>query len=471
MAVVLFHGAPGSYKTSMAMQEKLIPALKAGRVVVSNIEGLYPLNVIEERLETKFPDTAKLFRISSQTEKGRHLLQRWYHWLPTGVLLILDEVQDIYPEGREFKPVDYNYVSVHQYKDVLPPDLYQLHLDNLDKFKPTELDESHTDDLGEEIFDSDGHIIYPKTLSESFMRHRKYNWDIVTITPDIKKVHSDIRGVCEKAFAHASKDAIPIPYYKRRPRVLEHPAKENGLKAVKGDTVTFPKVKTDVFKIYKSTATGQNNKSGVGKNPIRGKLLFGIVFVLLLPIYYIWFFTSDSEPEEDNSPSNINPDLPVAVATNNHLDKQKNSNAPDGQAKGDTVKVIRKNSIISGDHGVTTVNATFDAGVIDLPYSATEFYLSGYNEVRSINQQRFEHVFVYKLPRSEEQFYIHGSSLASMGYQVIHGGECSVTIVKNNVGQEFYCAPVMYAAVTEGASGAGGANEETRQLINNTTSF
>ncbi|HEJ4774917.1 TPA: hypothetical protein SMR50_006419, partial [Pseudomonas aeruginosa] len=40
MAIKIHHGPNGSYKTSGAIQDDLIPAIKKGRVIITNVRGL-----------------------------------------------------------------------------------------------------------------------------------------------------------------------------------------------------------------------------------------------------------------------------------------------------------------------------------------------------------------------------------------------------------------------------------------------
>ena len=103
MSVKIYHGPAGSYKTSSAVWFELLPALRAGRIVVTNVEGMYPLSYIEKALGEKFPASARLYRVSSQSDKGRRLWRSWFHWMPIGSFVLIDEVQDVYrraPRGR-----------------------------------------------------------------------------------------------------------------------------------------------------------------------------------------------------------------------------------------------------------------------------------------------------------------------------------------------------------------------------------
>ena len=105
MATKVFHGAPGSYKSSTAMWFEIVPALRAGRVVVTNLQGIKSLDEIQRELKEIFPNTARLLRISIGDDNGLLLMRNFYHWLPIGSLIFLDEIQDIYPS----KPNVINY--------------------------------------------------------------------------------------------------------------------------------------------------------------------------------------------------------------------------------------------------------------------------------------------------------------------------------------------------------------------------
>ncbi|HHE5722686.1 zonular occludens toxin domain-containing protein, partial [Pseudomonas aeruginosa] len=52
MAIKIHHGPNGSYKTSGAIQDDLIPAIKKGRVIITNVRGL-----TRERIFQVMPET------------------------------------------------------------------------------------------------------------------------------------------------------------------------------------------------------------------------------------------------------------------------------------------------------------------------------------------------------------------------------------------------------------------------------
>jgi len=54
MAITIRTGANGSYKSAYTSYFTILAALKAGKVVVTNIEGMQPLKSIEKRLNIRF---------------------------------------------------------------------------------------------------------------------------------------------------------------------------------------------------------------------------------------------------------------------------------------------------------------------------------------------------------------------------------------------------------------------------------
>ena len=103
MAVYFRHGSNGAYKTAYAVWFEIVPALRAGRLVVTNIEGMKPLEEIEKILDEKFPVGAQLVRLFSRDEAMVELWQYWFCWMPTGALVIIDECQDIFTADVGFQ--------------------------------------------------------------------------------------------------------------------------------------------------------------------------------------------------------------------------------------------------------------------------------------------------------------------------------------------------------------------------------
>ena len=61
------------------------------------------------------------------------LIRNFYHWLPIGAFVFIDEVQDVYVKGRkEFNPADYDYKGVGHWNDKLKPHIIERYNDAAD---------------------------------------------------------------------------------------------------------------------------------------------------------------------------------------------------------------------------------------------------------------------------------------------------------------------------------------------------
>lgn len=434
MATKVFHGPPGSYKSSSAMWFEILPALRSGRVVVTNLQGIKDLEEMQRELGEVFPSTARLLRISIGNDLGMLLMRNFFHWLPIGALIFLDEIQDIYPNDKSFKASDYDYKSEGFFDEHLPLEFKDIYHSEQRKIKSNIDVSAYLDDIGESLFDDRDYLRYPRTLRECFMRHRHYNWDILIATPDIKEIASFVRSVCEVAFAHASKDAIPISYYKRRPRILEHSPKTNGISAGKNDSVSFKKIPLDVFKLYKSTATGKSTKSGAGKSPFTFSLVFGFALVAAYIFYMVFFFfgaesVEAAESLENTLPNAILPSPQIAsVSTQNIVDSPKN--------------VVEVTSSVSDfsfrDADVSIVTAVNN--FVALPFNAKKMYVNAVNTVY-FNKHRLTRDYVFTIYMDDEVLNVGSESLTSMGYKIFYKSDCLLELRSNDHSNYVYCEP------------------------------
>lgn len=424
MATVINHGEPGSYKTSSAVWFELLNALKEGRLVITNVEGMKSLETIQTALNLKFPETAKLWRISTQNEIGLYLMRNFFSWAPIGALILIDEIQGVYPSTKAdkgFKIESLVRKPINEFVH-LPQEFKDEFFKRLDLIKPTELEDGDTDDLGITVFDENGHIIYPVDFSDAFNRHRKYNWDIYCCTPDISEVHPIVRGVAEVAHSYKSNDAIGrlIPKYKRRPRIFPHKANSTGLTISKSDFTFFRKVPVDVHKLYKSTATGAHNDQSKGKTPLSDpKILGSFGVVLLVIIYYIWYFIThvfvDEVPEVPlgEVPQAVSVDAPKADST--------------------TVNPVPAAQANKNDSSY--------AASVGLPYSATMIYLSGVQAVYSENRFLMYRQYFFELVVGTKTYSVDGEQLAALGYEFEYKSDCLVYLRNSNASIPAICPP------------------------------
>jgi len=417
MAAKIFHGAPGSFKSASAVWFEMLPALRAGRVVVTNIEGMLTKESIEIELNEVFPDSADIWRLSSQTEKGLFLWRRWFWWMPVKAFIIMDEVQDVFPsDAKVFKPEDLDSEGIDSIKNHLPEKYYNYSVSERKKFTP-ETDEGSTDDTGELILDDDGFILYPKLMREANMRHRKYNWDIIYCTPEISEIHKLVRSVCEFAYFHKYNESLEfIPYFKRRPRINEHSPKSTGVTAKKGEQVKWRRVPVEVHKCYRSTSTGKTTKAGALNAFKDPTLIFTIALLFLCFSYATWwlFIKEDKATAAER--------IEESVGKNISLSSEATTKSPN-------ISNIT-NAIQNSNESPISV---------DLPYRANEIYFNGYVDIKNKNNRQREYLFT--LIKGTEKYYLSGDNLKQMGFVVRFVNECSAKIFKEDNFRYAYCPP------------------------------
>ncbi len=282
MTIACHHGANGGYKTSGAIQDHAIPALRAGRVVVSNIREFTRHRVWDVLSDVHV--NSDLIYVDTSTSEGREKMARWFHWAPQGALIILDEVQLIYRRGlrdNDLKQFDY----------------------------PGGIDQAGQDNRPHDFF-------------AAFDQHRHFNWDIILITPSIDKVHAAIRGTTEGAYFHKNRATVGLPG-----SYLEgvHDAQDSGKSSSHFHEIRKKKIKKETFACYESTSTGDVKDTFWGfkfwKNP---KLAFltlggGIFFYLMQSGLFVDWLNSFSmsivAPHSQTTATNDN--KPVSVPDKN----------------------------------------------------------------------------------------------------------------------------------------------------------
>ncbi|MEL4274928.1 zonular occludens toxin domain-containing protein [Shewanella xiamenensis] len=411
MSSIFVHGAPGSYKSASTLWFEMLPALREGRLVITNIEGLKPLETIEGILCEKFPPSAKLWRISTQNALGLSLMRRFWCWAPVGAFILLDEVQGLYPSAKidkTFKLESLTKIEPDKFEG-LPDFILQEYYARLDDVSPATLSEGDIDDLGISLFDDNGHIIYPADISDAFNRHRKYNWDLAYCTPFIEEVHPLIRGIADIAYAYKHNDALGkiIPYYDRRPRIYPHKPSESGSYVPQKAAIFTRKVPEKVFSLYKSTSTGAVTAQTKGKTPFSDIRFIGVLLVLLgVFIYYIWFFFIFETPT-------ANPDQPDKSAEM----VGQTSSAP-----------AAPNPDIKSDQ--TDVRGASSLAPVPLPYNSKELFLTGV--ISNFSQNRFlmSRDYFFELRGASGAYAISSDLLTEMGWSFEYKHECLV-VAKN----------------------------------------
>ncbi|WP_281556538.1 zonular occludens toxin domain-containing protein [Thalassomonas sp. RHCl1] len=416
MAASIFHGAPGSFKSASAFWFEVLPALRQGRVVVTNIEGILPKESIEIELDEVFPETADVWRLSSQTDKGLFLWRRWFWWMPVEAFIILDEVQDVFPnDSTVFKPVELDSQGIGAIKDQLPDKYYDHYQTAIANYTPPN-DEGSIDDTGEIVLDENGHIIYPKNMREANMRHRKYNWDIIYCTPEITEIHKLVRSVCQYAYKYKYFDSLEfIPWFKRRPRYHEHSPKSSGETLNKGQPKKWRRIPEAVHKCYRSTSTGQITKRR-GANGLKDPtLIFAIALLLCCFGYATWWLFLKPERQDPFSTELVSKETTEKTRSNTAAN---NPFSPDNDSRpaADEVPVP-----------------------IELPFQATDITFNGYLDITDNNQKYREYFFTMRV--GHQDVYVNQDDLRNFGFKVSFINQCMVRLKKGEFFKLVTCNP------------------------------
>ncbi|MBR7628852.1 zona occludens toxin [Aeromonas popoffii] len=234
MSIKIHHGAPGSYKSSGAIHTDVLPAIKAGRHIITNVRG-FTAERCKEVMGKAVPDGFQVTYVETESQQGRDHMARFYHWAPKGAFFLVDEVQRVFP-----------------------PSWRQSDLDRL------------AYPGGTEQAKQDGR---PETIDVAFDMHRHHNWDFVFTTPNISKVHSVVRAPAETAIRHTNMAVLGIG---GRYKTVLHMSDNSGTSASHVlQAKPFNKVPKYVFKLYDSTATGNVSDTTAGSSILRDpKILF-----------------------------------------------------------------------------------------------------------------------------------------------------------------------------------------------------
>lgn len=239
MTTAIIHGDPGSYKTSTLIGDYLVPAVQQGRVIVTNIRGVKTVEEIADIYGFDLPDTAQIILVPF-SEDGFEQMARFFHWVPEGALILMDEGQRVYPTRlRDFK----------QYDAINPVDQKR-----------------------------------PRTVEDAFDSHRHMNWDIYISTPNINKIHKEIRAVAEFGFRHKNMATV-FSFMKGRYKRVTHIADNSGTAVGHAISASLRKIDKRSFDVYQSTATGQTKDSAASFSFFKQPK---VLLILCILGYSIW---------------------------------------------------------------------------------------------------------------------------------------------------------------------------------------
>lgn len=239
MSIKIHHGPNGSYKTSGAIQDDAIPALKEGRLIITNVRGFTLERVLQVMPE--LPASVDIINLDLESLQDMERMRTWFQWAPRGAFIIFDETQLIFPKAWREK--------------------------DLEKFDYPGGPEAAAE------------ADRPMSWLDGWTRHRHWNWDIVLTTPNIAYIRDDIRMTCEMAYKHSNLAVIGIS---GRYKEAQHDAQTNR-PPMEGTVIEYKRIKPQTFQLYQSTATGKTQDTKAGKSLLRSpKLLALLAFMALL---------------------------------------------------------------------------------------------------------------------------------------------------------------------------------------------
>lgn len=451
MATSFRYGPGGSYKSACAVWFDLLPALRDGRICITNVHGMQPLDIIEKRLGEKFPDSAKLIRISSRNELGFDLWQYFFCWVPIGSFILIDECQQVFSTNAGFKMANTKKRPFSDFKDSLPDGFEDLFNSKWLTVSAEDLDAGEIDDCNRSRFDEQGRIHYPANFNDAFMEHRHYNWDIVMLTPDFGQVPKEVKGVAELAKQHKSKDGL-IKRFNRKPRILEHDPTRTVSKPTKDDVVYNLKVPLDVHLVYASTITGNTTKSGLSKNVFLQPKFIIAMLMIVGSFGYIAYelinrFSTDTPQNEtiqvdatDTQQSKIQ----HSSSDSNHTQANPISDrVPSGSNNNSSADVFSRTPFKLG-------------GLPDwFPFNYAEnVYVSVIERIRANGVTRLRVTF--EVNTKDGMFYVDNRVLNKMGLGYSVHDDCLVELTYETRSHFFTCKP--YKPQTENLTAASSPN-------------
>jgi len=438
MAVSFRYGGNGSYKSAYAVWFEVVPALRAGRLVVTNIEGLKSLNSIEKLLGEKFPPSARLIRIFSRSQEGVELWQNWFSWMPVGALIIIDECQDLFTKKVGFNMDKIIYKPLETFTPDLPPDFEPYFYSRWQSQDPSKFDDGDIDDTGRTQLDENNRLLYPFNFYGAFMRHRKYQWDIVMLTPDWTAIDSSLKGCAQSAYGHRSTDTF---FRKRRPRIFSHLPNTTSTKPSKSDaaSVTSIKIPIEVFALYKSTGTGGFNASLADLTMLKSPKLIAALFVAVASLIYLAnginnvFFSETKAVVQQGktgvSGSAIVPANSQSVITDLSQTNQTNIENSGGVDNGNDYLQASTVSI----HHVNVFTRhfpNFDTSIV---------YISAVNRVRHSSYETVDYLFRFDSDGRSQ--YLSSVIFDQLGYTFRMIDDCVLQVNYGNASQLVLCPP------------------------------
>lgn len=398
MPIKIHHGPNGSYKTSGAVWDDAVPAMKAGRPLITNIRGM-----TTERCLALFPDLPDSFEviwIDTETVEGLDRARRWFHWAPRNAFIIFDEPQTIFLKKWTEKALEqFDY--------------------------PGGPDKAKEDDR-------------PIDFLDAWTRQRHWNWDIVLCTPNIRYLRDDIRQTCEMAYLHTNfavlgtllKRLLNADY-----KEVMHSAQDNRPGSDDKTIIKFRKIDKRVFKLYDSTATGQHRDTFTGQNLLASpKVLMPVGFLVIL--FAVMYYRTG-----------------FSLATDGlHAQSTAQASAPSAEVS--AVRAEAPGPVVPDDvHPAVSPGAGPKAGPLAGPYSGVQLSIKAclYAPDKGVK------CLYQATPKGGKPFTLSTGDLVAAQYEVFAYGLCAAKITYKGTSADVVCSGEGRTGNDDRAAERGGA--------------
>lgn len=384
MSIKIHHGPGGSFKTSGGVADDIIKIMKSGRMLVTNIRG-FSKELAIEVLGKEVHENFDVLYLDTDDKANREKMARFFHWAPQGAYIFIDEVQRIWNPKATTKEIA---------TLCLPPD--------------------------EPVNNR------PENLEAAFDMHRHQNWDFCFTTTNIKKVHPIIRGNAEFGYRHLNMGLIGIKgVYKE----VTHDSSNDGMSKANQISVQFKWIPKKVFKLYKSTTTGEVSDTIAGKPLWKDpKILVLVLGLICFWTYLLGFRSTPQVLSSDKGADSKAVSKPVEVHS-----KKGASKVVDNASIDSSGQLFGRSDDIEINPYLSRFNDVFVTG---------SFVTTGRNGVFYIFSA---------FDDDSNEYSFNSDDLKEVGYYVKRISDCVVDVTYNKVKHRLYCSlsPVDNSPVIE----------------------
>jgi len=380
MGIKIHHGPDGTYKTSGAIKDDILPVIKSGRTLVTNVRGFSKENAIKILGRKSVHKNFEVIFVDTEQQPGRDKLARFFHWAPKGAFFVIDEVQRIFkPKWRDKDIQELNYVGGPE--------------------------QAAKDDR-------------PEDMDTAWDMQRHYNWDFVFTTTSITKVRAEMKDMAKVAIRHYNLGVWR--FYK----TVEHATDSRGTnKSSQGTVKFFNYVPKKVFALYSSTKTGAFTNSEPRTPFYKDPKVLG----LLIALACLWtYILSKPAPKV----------LGGGGTDGNKTTEQTSKPVQKSSASSNNNAVLSRDSKIGDNDNLAVSDQLIDKNHNLDPYNAIlkNAYITGY--VFSLGEKNY----VFNSDIDGKEYSFNTIDLREVGYYIKWVKPCKVKLFYEGKSSFVYCS-------------------------------